>query len=64
MAKALIYIAGPPALMVSLVFVNLIGDFLGMMQNIGTADASACYFLSVNFWLQILLMFLFGIPAY
>jgi hypothetical protein len=64
LAKALIYIAGPPALMVSLVLGNFIGDFLGMMQNIGNADASANYFLSVNFWLQILLIFLFGILAY
>ena len=64
LGKALVYIAGPPALMVSLVLGNFIGDFLGMMQNVGNADASASYFLSVNFWLQILLMFVFGIIAY
>ncbi|MCE2956652.1 MAG: hypothetical protein ACK5UP_14830 [Bacteroidota bacterium] len=64
LGKALVFIAGPPALMVSLVLGNFIGEFLQTMQaGVSGTDASS-YFLSVGFWMQILLMLFFGVLAY
>ncbi len=64
LGKALIFIAGPPALMVSLVLGNFIGEFLQTMQAGVSGADSTSYLLSVGFWMQLLLMLFFGILSY
>ncbi|MEQ9167382.1 MAG: hypothetical protein RLO12_14090, partial [Fulvivirga sp.] len=55
--KSVLFIAGPPVLMGSLMMGSFIGDFLNLSQdsytNPGSSEMAEKYFLSINFWLQI-----------
>lgn len=63
--KSIIYIAGPPVLVASLLLSSFIGDFfklvLGAANN---PEALQSYFLTVNFWAQVILMFIFLVVSY
>ena len=61
--KSVLYIAGPPALIGSMMMGSFAGDFIGITQNMannaGNPEAFGSYFLSVTFWLQLILTFTF-----
>ncbi|MEP2670987.1 MAG: hypothetical protein ABJH04_18415 [Cyclobacteriaceae bacterium] len=65
--KSVLFIAGPPVLMGSLMMGSFIGDFLNLSQdsytNPGSSEMAEKYFLSVNFWLQIVLAMIFLIVS-
>jgi hypothetical protein len=59
--KSILYIAGPPVLVGSLLLGSFIGDFFSLLQGAQTGNTPELgenYFLSVSFWLQLLLMLL------
>jgi len=62
LVKSVLFIAGPPVLMGSLLVGSFIGDVFNLSQssiaNPGS-DLAETYFMSVNFWLQILLASIF-----
>lgn len=55
LGKSMLYIAGPPVLVTSLLVSNMFKDFfsLGMMSGQGNPEAFAGYFTSVSFWVQV-----------
>lgn len=61
--KSVLFIAGPPVLMGSLMMGSFVSDFLNFTQdsftNPGDSEMAEKYFLSVNFWLQIVLAMIF-----
>lgn len=61
--KSVIYIAGPPALIGSMLMGSFIGEFIGLTQNLannaGNPEAFGNYFTSVSFWLQLMLTLVF-----
>lgn len=63
LAKSILVIAGPPILVASLIIGSLMDEFLGFFQmaatNPGQMEWVEKYFMSVSFWLQILLMVVF-----
>jgi hypothetical protein len=64
LCTSLLVITGPSAFVSSFVMGSLLGDFMGLMQNMGdpqsfTANTSNL-FLSTTFWLQVLLLMAFG----
>jgi hypothetical protein len=63
--KSIVYIAGPPVLVVSMLLSSFVGEFmklmLGAARNPGDLTA---YFSTTNFWLQMILMFVFMIVSY
>lgn len=63
LTKSVLFIAGPPVLMGSLMMGSFIGDFLNFSQdsfaNPGSSEMAEKYFFSTNFWLQIVLALLF-----
>jgi len=65
--KSVLFIAGPPVLMGSLMMGSFIGDFLNLSQdsytNPGSSEMAEKYFLSINFWLQIILAMIFLIVS-
>lgn len=65
--KSVLFIAGPPVLMGSLLMGSFIGDFLNLSQdsytNPGSSEMAEKYFLSINFWLQIILAMIFLIVS-
>ncbi|HNP06273.1 MAG TPA: hypothetical protein PKN99_01540 [Cyclobacteriaceae bacterium] len=65
--KSVLFIAGPPVLMGSLMMGSFIGDFLNLSQdsfnNPGSSEMVEKYFLSVNFWLQVILAMVFLIVS-
>jgi hypothetical protein len=62
LGKSILVIAGPPVLVASLIIATFIGEFLGLTKaatmNSGDSEIFETYFMSVTFWLQIVLMFL------
>ncbi|MFM8912401.1 MAG: hypothetical protein ACKOE6_05690 [Flammeovirgaceae bacterium] len=65
LGKALIFIAGPPALLVSLVFGNLFSDlFSQIAASKADPQATLSFFTSVSFWLQMTFISATGIVAY
>jgi hypothetical protein len=63
--RSILYIAGPPVLVVSLLLSSFIGEFT--KQIMGAArnpDDFATYFSTTNFWIQLLLMFVFMVVSY
>jgi hypothetical protein len=57
--KAILFIAGPPVLVGSLLIGSFMSDFFSLTMNSqtqGNPEAISNYFLSVNFWLQLILM--------
>jgi len=60
LGKSIIMIAGPPVLVGSIMAGSFMGEFFNLGQLGQTnPDALSEYFLSVNFWTQMLLMFVF-----
>ncbi len=62
---AMIFIAGPPVLVASLMLSSFMGDMFKMV--IGAAQNPTLfedYLLSANFWIQIVLMFVFMVISY
>ncbi|HCM77622.1 MAG TPA: hypothetical protein DIS90_14670 [Cytophagales bacterium] len=61
LTKSVLFIAGPPVLMGSLLMGSFIGDFFNFSQSsyTGSSEAMEKYFLSLNFWLQIIFALVF-----
>jgi hypothetical protein len=58
--KCILFIAGPPVLVASILLGSFFGDIIGLSTaGMTNPEGPAEYFRSVNFWLQILLMFVF-----
>ena len=62
LGKSILLIAGPPVLVASLIIATFIDEFMGLTRaaatNSGDAEFFETYFMSVTFWLQIVLMLL------
>jgi hypothetical protein len=60
LGKSILVIAGPPVIVASLIIATFLGEFFDLMKaaatNSGNAEVFETYFMSVNFWLQTLLM--------
>lgn len=65
--KCLLFIAGPPVLLSSILIGNFYGDYMGFvtssMRTPASLDDMQNYFLSAGFWLQILGAIIFGFVA-
>ncbi len=65
LGKSILFIAGPPVLVASMIIGSFIGDFLNLTQtaatNPGDTETFQNYFMSVNFWLQIAMVMTFFI---
>lgn len=63
LGKSILVIAGPPVLLASLIIGSFTGNFMSFTQqaamNGGQVEGMENYFLSVNFWMQIVLMIIF-----
>ncbi|HMG93262.1 MAG TPA: hypothetical protein VK589_24565 [Chryseolinea sp.] len=61
LGKSILVIAGPPVIVASLIIATFLGEFMDLTRavstNSGDPEVFETYFMSVNFWLQILLMF-------
>jgi len=61
--KSILVIAGPPVIVASLIIGSFFGDLLSLSQGVANSAAdpaaSQAYFLSVSFWLQLLLAMIF-----
>lgn len=65
LGKALVFIAGPPALLVSLIFGNLFSDLFSQITASKADPTSALsFFTSISFWLQMVLISVVGIVTY
>jgi len=62
LGKSILFIAGPPVLIASIIMATFMDVFLGLTRaaatNPGDTETIETYFMSVNFWLQVVLMFL------
>lgn len=62
LGKSILLIAGPPLIVASLIIATFMGDILGMTKaaagGAGDSEVFETYVMSVNFWLQIALMFM------
>ena len=67
LGKSILFIAGPPVLIASMIIGSFIGEFFNLSQtaasNPGDTEAFQSYFMSVSFWLQIVLMMCFFIVS-
>ncbi len=63
--RSILYIAGPPVLVVSVLLGSFIGDFfsLSLQSGGGNPQAITDFFSSSNLWVQIFLMFIFFIVS-
>lgn len=60
LGKSILFIAGPPVLVGSVIGGSFMGEFLNIGQSAQSSpDAFSNYFLSVSFWTQMILMFVF-----
>lgn len=63
LGKAILFIAGPSVLVGCLLLGSFMGEFMSLTQNAqsmaANPDAFGDYFLSVSFWVQMVLMFVF-----
>ncbi|MBL7861373.1 MAG: hypothetical protein JNJ65_09435 [Cyclobacteriaceae bacterium] len=63
LGKSILFIAGPSVLVGSLLIGAFMGELMtlstGLQSATGNPEAFGDYFLSVNFWLQFILMFVF-----
>jgi len=63
LGKSILLIAGPPVMVASLIASTFMGEFLNLTQaaasNAGDTQVMETYFMSVSFWLQIILMMCF-----
>lgn len=67
LGKSILAIAGPPVLVASMIIGSFMGEFLSLTQtaasNPGDTEAFQNYFMSVSFWLQLVLMMVFFIVS-
>jgi len=63
--KSILYIAGPPVLIVSVLIGSFIGDFFTLSFQAGRSDSESMtnFFSNSNLWLQIFLVFIFFIVS-
>src|SRR6186713_839590 len=60
LGKSILFIAGPPVLLASLVSGSFLSEFMSFSAMGGNpAEQMQNYFTSVSFWLQIILMLVF-----
>jgi hypothetical protein len=60
LSKSILFIAGPPVLVASVLIGSFMGDFMSLTSlSPGNADRMMDYVLSVSFWIQMSLMFVF-----
>lgn len=67
LAKSILVIAGPPALLGSFVMGNFLEEFMNFSQMLGRAGGATQatnYFASADFWLQILLLMVLGLFSF
>jgi hypothetical protein len=65
LSRSLVFIAGPPILVASLLMSSFIADVLGMMGGIAQdPEVFTSYFLTPSFWLKIGMMFIFLMVSY
>lgn len=65
LTKSIIYIAGPPVLVCSLLLSSFMGDFFKVMMGAGrNPEQFQSYFLTTSFWAQVILMFIFMLVSY
>jgi hypothetical protein len=65
LSKSILFIAGPAVLVGSLMAGSFIGEFLNLSQTAASdSESFTNFFLSVNFWLQFILMFVFLTVSY
>src|SRR5262245_19976528 len=61
LGKSMLVIAGPPVLIASLIIATFMDEFLGISKaaanNPGDSEISQTYFMTITFWLQMVLMF-------
>ncbi len=63
--RSMLYIAGPPVLVASLLLSSFVGDFFKLVMGAGRdPEAFQNFFLTVSFWIQAALMFVFVIVSY
>lgn len=63
LSKALLYLAGPPAIVASLLIGSVFNDYMTLATGVGTPggqEAFLGYLTSVNFWGSIILLVLLG----
>jgi hypothetical protein len=60
LGKSILFIAGPSVLVGSVMAGSFMGEFMNLGQTVqNNPDMLSTYFLSVSFWTQLLLMFVF-----
>lgn len=62
LGKSILFIAGPPVLIASLLMGNFFSEFFNLAQGVGRGignDIAENYFMSVSFWVQIIALFVF-----
>ncbi len=66
LGRSILYIAGPPALIGSLIMATFMDDYMKMIMGgaQGNPEAFTNYFLSVSFWLQMGLGMVFGVLSF
>lgn len=63
--RALLYIAGPPILVASLLLSSFFGDFMKLVMGSATnPEALGNYFLTASFWAQVVAMMIFFVISY
>lgn len=63
--RALLYIAGPPILVASLLLSSFFGDFIKLVMGSATnPEALENYFLTASFWAQVVAMMVFFVISY
>lgn len=67
LGKSILFIAGPPVLVASMMIGSFIGEFFNLTQsaatNPGDTETLQNYFMSVSFWLQIAMAMIFFIVS-
>lgn len=67
LGKSILFIAGPPVLIASMMIGSFMGEFLNLTQsaatNPGDPETMQNYFMSVSFWLQIAMVMIFFIVS-
>lgn len=65
LGKSILFIAGPPVLVGSVIAGSFMGEFMNLGQTMQTdPDRLSSYFLSASFWLQLMLMFIFLLVSF
>jgi hypothetical protein len=67
LGKSILYIAGPPVFVCSVIAGSFISEFLSLTQsaqNAGDPEGVANYFISISFWTQLVLLFVFFVIGF